>query len=114
MIKRNKMIYLNNSTTPQSVLIPRNGCDLTGRMIFSLKSTMLEEGTPIESEVIDDGSSKYYFSFSALINGIAEGEYEFHLKQNGKVIAKGLAHIGESTSPSEYNKELSYEQYYAE
>ena len=111
MRKGKRMIYLKNSTASQKVQIARNGCDLTGSMVFILRSTMLDANGELEIGVADDGLSASYFSFECIVNDMVEGEYEYTLTQNGKALAKGLLVIGEPSETIEYNKAIEYEQY---
>lgn len=111
MRKGTRMIYLNNSETEQTILIPRNGCDLTGEMTLCLSSTMREDEMDWSGSVTDSGNSRNYFSFETTIDGFVPGEYDYEVKHNNKVIARGLAIVKETSQIVEYNNSITYEQY---
>ena len=93
------MIYLENITSGQDVMIPSNGraCVLTV-MGFELKST-------ISGEVVYDGSlmmqavGGYFCAVVSLPAGIQSGEYAFRLYKDSEVYASGLCQIGEYSRP---------------
>ena len=98
------MIYLKNISTPQEVFIPK--CrEANGELVFSLKDVG-------NQPVIDKETSDLYFGFDMeLPADIASGEHEYSLMDDAGIISTGLLMVGESSSLTEYNKEIQYEQY---
>ena len=108
------MIYLRNTTESQVLFIPRNGVTPQGDLVFNAKSTIdLEE--KINQVVTDLQTSDLYFNLAiALPAGLPDGEYEYTLLCGQIPVSSGLLVIGDYTKPSEYNKEIQYEQYETE
>ena len=102
--EKEEMIYLKNISTPQEVFIPK--CrEANGELVFSLKDV---ENQP----VIDKETSDLYFRFNMKLPAdIASGEHEYSLMDDAGIISTGLMVVGESSSPTEYNKTIQYEQY---
>ena len=104
------MIYLKHTTDLQMLYIPKV-CRNTMEDV-----TLLIKGTSNLSEVIRDlsdgnSSSLYHKMMIALPGSITPGEYEYSLSDNAGVLSTGLLIIGEHENPTEYNKEIAYEQY---
>ena len=105
------MIYLQNTTESQSLYVPKNGAVPDGKLVFQAKSTIDLE-MEVAQEVTDLKTSDLYFIFSVTLPaGLPDGEYEYFLGVGAKRMATGLLVIGESPESSEYNKEITYEQY---
>lgn len=108
------MIYLENKTTAQRVLAPKNGAIPDGKLVFQAKST-IDLDMMIAQEVTDLDTSSQYFDFSVTLpEGLPNGEYEYYLGVGAYLQSTGLLVIGEGSEPSEYNKEITYEQYETE
>jgi hypothetical protein len=78
--------------------------------------TLLIKGTSTLLEVImemSDGNSSalYHKMMITLPDSITAGEYEYSLSDNAGVLSTGLLVIGDLEIPTEYNKEIAYEQY---
>lgn len=94
--------------------IPRNGGNPDGDLVFTAKST-IDLATMVNQEVIDLGTSDQYFNLAiTLPAGLPNGEYEYTLTDGVSVLSTGLLVIGESAFPSQYNKDITYEQYTTE
>lgn len=108
------MIYLQNTSESQVMFIPRNGSTPSGDLVFKAKSTIdLSEG--INQVVIDLQTSDLYYNLGiSLPADLPNGEYEYTLTSGEIVLSQGLLVIGDNFHPSEYNKEISYEQYETE
>lgn len=108
------MIYLQNTTESQVLLIPKSspGHDLV--LVFKAKST-IDLTMEINQGVIDLETSNLYYNLAVTLPaGIPDGEYEYTLMNGDTIMASGLLVIGENSNPSEYNKEIQYEQYESE
>lgn len=108
------MIYLLNIPEAQVAFIPRNGVEPLGDLVFKAKST-IDLAVEVDLEVTDQGSSEQYYNLAIeLPEGIPNGEYEYTLYGGDRVLSTGLMVVGDSTDPSEYNKDVTYEQYETE
>ena len=108
------MIYLQNITESQEAAIPRNGETPQGNLVFKAKST-IDLAVEINQEVTDLQTSDLYFNLAIeLPAGLPDGEYEYTLLAGEILVSSGLLVIGDYTKPSEYNKDIKYEQYRAE
>lgn len=108
------MIYLQNISESQVLFVPKNGSVPGGSLVFKAKSTIDLE-TEILQDVIDLNTSDLYFNIAvSLPGGLPNGEYEYTLTDGVQVLSTGLLIIGESASASQYNKEITYEQYETE
>lgn len=108
------MIYLQNNTEPQVMFIPRNGDTPQGGLVFKAKST-IDLDVEINQDVTDLQTSDLYFNLAVTLQaGLPDGEYEYSLMAGEILVSSGLLVIGENFRPSEYNKEISYEQYETE
>jgi hypothetical protein len=58
-----------------------------------------------------NSSLLYYKMMIALPDKIMKGEYEYTLSDEVGVLSTGLLVIGDLEIPTEYNKEIAYEQY---
>lgn len=112
--KEKEMLYLKNITDPQELMIPRDYTQTSARS-FSLLMTSTIDKISRSFNVLDDGSSDHYFKVSvSLPAGMADGEYCYSLLESGMIRSCGLLILGENERASEYNKTISYEQYYRE
>lgn len=105
------MIYLQNTTESQVLFAPKPGEVPTGDLVFKAKST-IDLATEVNMVVTDLKTSNLYFNLAVTLPaGLPNGEYEYSLSVSDVQIASGLLVIGENSTPSEYNKEIEYEQY---
>lgn len=108
------MIYLQNIADPQVLFIPRLDVSPGGNLIFKAKST-IDLTTEILQNVIDLHTSELYYNIAVSIpNGLPNGEYEYTLTDGVNMLSSGLLIIGDLDSDSQYNKEITYEQYESE
>ena len=108
------MIYLQNTTESQEMFIPRNGETPQGLLVFKAKST-IDLVVEINQDVTDLQTSDLFFNLAIeLPAGLPDGEYEYTLAVGEIRLSTGLLVIGENSHPSEYNKEITYEQYETE
>lgn len=108
------MIYLQNTTESQVLFIPKSspGHDLV--LVFKAKST-IDLTWEVNQGVIDLETSDLYYNIAvSLPAGLPDGEYEYSLMSGDAILSSGLLVIGENSHPSEYNKEIQYEQYETE
>ena len=105
------MIYLQNTTESQVLFVPRSGAVPEGDLVLKAKNTIDLE-TEIEETVTDLRTSDLYFNLAiALPAGLPDGEYEYSLSVEGVTLSTGLLVIGENSTPSQYEKDITYEQY---
>jgi hypothetical protein len=105
------MIYLPNTTEAQVVFVPKPCAIPGGDLVFKAKSTIDLE-TEINQVVIDLNTSDQYFNLAVTLpGGIPDGEYEYTIMAGEIPVASGLLVIGDYNRPSEYIKDINYEQY---
>ena len=109
------MIYLQNTTEESQVLfVPKNGATPEGDLVLKAKST-IDLDVEVNQEVTDlNTSDRYYIMNVTLPAGLPNGEYEYTLMVGDILLSSGLLAIGENSHPSEYNKDIQYEQYTTE
>ena len=107
------MIYLKNISDAQILMIPRNGGIVTGEMTLVMRNTTDLQETTLS--VTDLNTSGLYFNLAvALPGGLADGEYQYSLK-NGKIqVSCGLLYVGDLQSPSQHETTITYKQYESE
>lgn len=107
------MIYLKNISDAQTLMVPRNGESLTGEMSLSVRNTT--DLTETILTMTDLNTSDHYFNLAvALPDGLADGEYQYTLKNGEIKVSCGLLIIGELRKPDEYEKTITYKQYECE
>ena len=108
------MIYLQNTSESQVMFAPKNGAVPGDDLVFKAKST-IDLVVEINESVTDLRTSDLYFNLAiALPAGLPDGEYEYTLLAGDVPVTTGLLVIGENSHPTEYNKEIQYEQYETE
>ena len=108
------MIYLQNTQESQVMFIPRNGETPQGDLVFRAKST-IDLAVEINQAVTDLRTSDQYFNLAVTLPAdVPVGEYEYTLSAGNIPVSSGLLVIGENSHPSQYNKEITYEQYETE
>lgn len=106
------MLYLRNITSSQIVLIPKSGKAVLGNLVFKAVST-IDKSIVFNSAVIDINSSVTYYNIAlTLPSGLADGEYQYTLSDDGGVLETGLLILagGENTI-IQYNRNVTYKQY---
>lgn len=108
------MLYLDHTTDPQPVRIPREEGSAGGTLFLTLRSTVDQSTVTLTPTVTGDGHH-YFHLTAALPQGMTEGEYEYTLLADGETVASGLAIVGDySTERTTYNNDITYEQYTTE
>ena len=108
------MIYLQNITESQVLFIPKSGATPQGDLVFKAKST-IDLDVEINQVVTDLQTSDLYFNLAvSLPESLPNGEFEYTLAVADIVLSSGLLVVGENFHPSEYNKDITYEQYETE
>lgn len=109
------MIYLQNTTESQVLFIPRAITPGNNPPLVFKAVNTIDLSLEINQEVIDLQTSGQYYNIAVTLpSGVQSGEYEYNLIGDGLILASGLLVIGENFSPSEYNKDITYEQYETE
>lgn len=107
------MIYLKNISDAQSLMIPRNGEIVTGEMSLVMRNTTDHMETTLS--VTDLNISGLYFNLAvALPGGLADGEYQYSLKDGNIQVSCGLLYVGDLQSPSQHETTITYKQYESE
>ena len=107
------MIYLKNISDAQILMIPRNGEIVTGEMTLVMRNTTDLQETTIS--VTDLNTSGLYFNLAvALPGGLADGEYQYSLKNGNIQVSCGLLYVGDLQSPSQHETTITYKQYESE
>ena len=107
------MIYLKNISYAQSLMIPRNGRIVTGEMSLVMRNTTDQQETTLS--VTDLNTSGLYFNLAvALPGGLADGEYQYSLKDGNIQLSCGLLYVGDLQSPSQHDTTITYKQYESE
>lgn len=107
------MIYLKNISDAQILMIPRNGGIVTGEMSLVMRNTTDQQETTLS--VTDLNTSGLYFNLAvALPGGLADGEYQYSLKDRDIQVSCGLLYIGDLQSPSQHETTITYKQYESE
>lgn len=108
------MIYLQNKSESQVLFIPKDCAVPRGDLVFKAKST-IDLDVKINQVVTDLQTTDLYFNLAiSLPADLPDGEYEYALMVGKVILSSGLLVIGENSKPSEYNKEIEYEQYETE
>ena len=104
------MIYLKNISDAQILMIPRNGEIVTGEMALVMRNTTDLQETTLS--VTDLNTSGLYFNLAvALPGGLADGEYQYSLKNGNIQVSCGLLYVGDLQSPSQHETTIPYKQY---
>lgn len=107
------MIYLKNISDAQILMIPRNGGIVTGEMTLMMRNTTDLQETTLS--VTDLNTSGLYFNLAvALPGGLADGEYQYSLKDGNIQVSCGLLYVGDLQSPSQHETTITYKQYESE
>ena len=107
------MIYFKNISDAQILMIPRNGGIVTGEMTLVMRNTTDLQETTLS--VTDLNTSGLYFNLAvALPGGLADGEYQYSLKDGNIQVSCGLLYVGDLQSPSQHETTITYKQYESE
>ena len=107
------MIYLKNISDAQILMIPRNGGIVTGEMALVMRNTTDLRETTLS--VTDLNTSGLYFNLAvSLPGGLADGEYQYSLKNGNIQVSCGLLYVGDLQSPSQHETTITYKQYESE
>lgn len=107
------MIYLKNISDAQILMIPRNGGIVTGEMTLVIRNTTDLQETTLS--VTDLNTSGLYFNLAvALPGGLADGEYQYSLKNGNIQVSCGLLYVGDLQNPSQHETTITYKQYESE
>lgn len=107
------MIYLKNISDAQVLMIPRNGGIVTGEMTLVMRNTTDLQETTLS--VTDLNTSGLYFNLAVTLpGGLADGEYQYSLKNGNIQVSCGLLYVGDLQSPSQHKTTITYKQYESE
>ena len=107
------MIYLKNISDAQILMLPRNGGIVTGEMTLVMRNTTDLQETTLS--VTDLNTSGLYFNLAVTLpGGLADGEYQYSLKNGNIQVSCGLLYVGDLQSPSQHETTITYKQYESE
>ena len=107
------MIYLKKISDAQILMITRNGEIVTGEMTLVMRNTTDLRETTLS--MTDLNTSGLYFNLAvALPGGLADGEYQYSLKNGNIQVSCGLLYVGDLQSPSQHETTITYKQYESE
>lgn len=107
------MIYLKNISDAQILMIPRNGGIVAGEMTLVMRNTTDLQETTLS--VTDLNTSGLYFNLAVTLpGGLADGEYQYSLKNGNIQVSCGLLYVGDLQSPSQHETTITYKQYESE
>lgn len=107
------MIYLKNISDAQILMIPRNGGIVTGEMALVIRNTTDHQETTLS--VTDLNTSGLYFNIAVVLpGGLADGEYQYSLKDGNIQVSCGLLYVGDLQSPSQHETTITCKQYESE
>ena len=107
------MIYLKNISEEQIIMVPRNGEMVTGDVTLVMCNTT--DHREVTLPVREQTTSQSYVKMAvALSEGLADGEYQYTLKDSNILVSQGLLYIGDLHSTSQYEKTIRYKQYESE
>ena len=111
------MIYLQNTRESQVLFIPKTLGVPVGDHVFYIfrAESNIDHALLINQAIHPLQTTDLYLIFNVEIDaGLPNGEYNYALLLGAKTISSGLLVIGENGRPSEYNKDIQYEQYETE
>ena len=106
------MIYLDQSTDPQTVKIPRNLLPMSGGgYVLTLENTIDRSRVSVVPACVV-GSALNYVTTISLPEILPAGEYSYEFRQGAAVLAVGVLTIGEyERDTTQYQAGVEYEQY---
>lgn len=106
------MIYLEQTTEPQVVKIPRNLMQVPGGdYVMTLENTLDRSRISMTPVCVTRGALNYTLSI-ALPDLLPAGEYSYELRQGAAVVAVGVLTLGEyEYCTTQYEAGTTYEQY---
>lgn len=106
------MIYLEQSTDPQTVKIPRNLQPTPGGdYVLTLENTVDRSRVSLSPARVVAAALNYVATI-ALPNILPAGEYSYEFRQGAAVLAVGVLTIGEyERDTTQYQAAAHYEQY---
>jgi hypothetical protein len=90
------MTYIKDTTDKQTIVIPApTAVQVASTYTLALYSSAKAAGVSLSAKREESRCSLFYFVTIALPEGFPKGEYVYELKRGGKVLAEGVARIGE-------------------
>ena len=107
------MIYLENKTAGQRVVIPHETDAAGDPTALVLHGTVSGRKWSAPAEfLVESDNGRYFFVSVALPSGLADGSYEYALMAGDTVLASGCAILGDfSDETTEYDKSIEIRQY---
>ena len=110
------MIYLDNTTSPQTVLVPLaadNGADLSRASVTLVSTVGLSSPELSGVNVSRAGTAGGWLAVTlSLPADAAPGSYEYRVEAGGKTLSSGCAQLGVyDAGTKQYEKNIIYKQY---
>lgn len=110
------MIYLDNTPSPQTVLVPLaadNGADLSRASVTLVGTVGLSSPELSGVNVSRAGTAGGWLAVTlTLPEGLADGSYEYRVEADGAVLSSGCAQIGDyDRGTRQYERKTIYKQY---
>lgn len=105
------MLYVHNTLLLQQAYIPVNGDVPAGALTLRLHGNVSEEDTDVPLFIMRRGR-QYLWARWRFAAKMDKGEYRYELRSGDRVLADGLAQIGEYEQRThEYQSPVTYRQY---
>lgn len=110
------MIYLKNTTSPQTVFVPLamdNGSDPAGASVRLVGTVGLSSPELSGVNVRRAGTAGGWLAVTlTLPEGLADGSYEYRVEAGGETLSSGCAQVGVyDAGTNQYEKDIIYKQY---
>lgn len=110
------MIYLKNTTSPQTVFVPLamdSGSDPAGASVRLVSTVGLSSPELSGVNVSRAGTAGGWLAVTlTLPEGLADGSYEYRVEADGAVLSSGCAQIGDyDRGTGQYERKTIYKQY---
>ena len=89
------MIYVQNTSEAQAIVIPNNGLHEPGPAVLTIRSTVEKRDILTQSAEMLVADTLYYYIDIMLPQGTKKGEYDYILAQSDVVLSKGLLIVGD-------------------
>ena len=120
--KQDEMVYLEQTTAAQRAWFPVAPARIAGTPVLALRNTTDHTACSVPATIGGDFSSDFNGDFDrpargsvrltfSLPEGLAVGEYEYHLLDGDVTLSIGLAWIGELGNADEYDHPVEFDQY---
>lgn len=107
------MIYINNITQSQNIALPLY--TKTGGNVFDLyvKRSTTTAGSYVNIPITYVSQDRLFVNVSVVLpTGMADGEYEYRLRENGQIVGGGILSItGVKYADIQHEQQITYKEY---